>query len=78
MNKYQENPTFEQCIKEWINKGFTVGNNEDYLFLHHEQHSISMFINKKEIKYHIFYGYISLELNELLNKTLKSLEVEDD
>ena len=67
--------TLEECIKEWKEKGFIVNNNDLYIFLHHEQHSISLFINKREIKYHIYNGYISLELNELLSKTLKALVV---
>jgi hypothetical protein len=69
-------PTLSECIKEWEDRGFIVNNNELYIFLYHEQYGISMFINKKEIKYHVYHGYISLELNELLNKTLKALEAE--
>ena len=64
----------EQCIKEWEERGFIVENDEFYIFLNHEQYGISMVINKKERKYHIYFGYISLELNELLNKTLKAME----
>lgn len=71
-------PTLDECIKEWEEKGFITNNNDLYIFLHHEQHHISLFINKKEINYHIYYGYISLELSELLTKTLKALEVEDE
>jgi hypothetical protein len=78
LTKEQSNPTFDECIKEWEDKGFTVEHDEDYLFLRHEQHRISMFINKREIQYHVFYGYITLKLNELLNKTLKALEVIKD
>jgi len=72
--KHKENPTFKQCIKEWEERGFIVENDEFYIFLNHEQYGISMVINKKERKYHIYFGYISLELNELLNKTLKAME----
>jgi hypothetical protein len=72
----KEQTTLLECIKEWEERGFIVNNNELYIFLHHEQYGISMFINKKEINYHVYYGYISLELNELLNKTLKALDVE--
>jgi hypothetical protein len=75
---FRNQSTLSECIKEWEDRGFIVNNNELYIFLHHEQYGISMFINKKEIKYHVYHGYISLELNELLNKTLKALEVEDD
>jgi hypothetical protein len=46
------------------------------MFLHHEQYGINMVIDKKEIKYHTYFGYISLELNELLTKILKALEVD--
>jgi hypothetical protein len=74
---FRKQPTLSQCIKEWEEREFIVNNNELYIFLHHEQYGISMFINKKEIKYHVYHGYISLELNELLNKTLKALEVKE-
>ena len=74
----QSNSTLLECIKVWVDKGFIVNNNDLYIFLHHEQQGISMFINKEEIKYHTYYGYISLELNELLTKTLKALEVENE
>jgi hypothetical protein len=74
----QSNPILSECIKKWEEKGFIVENDEFYMFLNHEQYGISMVINKKETKYHIYFGYISLELNELLNKTLKALEVKKD
>lgn len=66
-------PTLEEVKKEWEERGFIVNNNEFYIFLHHEQYGISLFINKKEKNYHIYYGYISLELNELLTKTFRAL-----
>lgn len=76
----QHNFTFSECIKKLEEKGFIVNNkSEFYMFLDHEQHHISMFIHKQDIKYHIYYGYISLELNELLTQTLKVLkEMEDE
>ena len=71
--------TFDECIKELEDKGFIIENDEFYMFLHHEQYSINMVIDKKEIKYHTYFGYISLELNELLTKTLRALEeMKDD
>lgn len=76
-NKLKAKPTLEEVLKEWEEKGYIVNNNKFSIFLHHEQHSLSLFINKEEKKYHIYYGYISLELNELLSKTLKALEVEN-
>ena len=72
--KHKENPTLKKCIKEWEERGFIVNNNDFYIFLHHEQHCVSMVIEKKEMKYHTYYGYISLELSELLTQTLKALE----
>lgn len=75
--KHKESPTLEQCIKEWENKGFIVKNDKDYIFLDYGEYGIGLFIDKREMKYHIFYGYISLELNKLLTKTLKSLEVKN-
>ena len=68
----------EQCIKEWEDRNFIVENDKLYIFLNHMQHNLSIVIVKNEIKYHVFYGYISLELNELLTQTLKTLEVENN
>ena len=76
-SEQQLNYTLSKCIKEWEERGFIVNNNDFYIFLHHEQHCVSMVIEKKEMKYHTYYGYISLELSELLHKTLKALEVEN-
>lgn len=70
----RKQPTLEEVKKEWEERGFIVNNNEFYIFLHHEQYGISMFINKKEKKYHVYSGYISLKLNELLTKTFRALD----
>jgi len=75
---FRNQPTLDDCIKKWEEKEFIVENDEFYIFLNHRQHNLSMVINKKEIKYHIYFGYISLELNELLTQTLKAIEVEND
>ena len=71
----QPSLTFSECIKKWEEKGFMVENDEFYIFLNHRQHNLNIVINKKETKYHTYYGYISLELSELLTQTLKALEV---
>lgn len=71
--------TLDECIKEWEEKEYIVNNNESSIFLHHEQHMVSLYISKEKKEYFIYSGYISLELNELLSKTLKSLEkMKDD
>ena len=74
---FRNQPTLEECIKDWEEKGFIVDNNKFCIHLEHIQYQGDMFIHKEEKKYHVHYGYISLELNELLTKTLKALEVED-
>lgn len=69
----QSNPTFEQCIKEWEDRGWEVyvSNREIELLETNSLNTIS--IDKRDKCYWCNY-YLSFELHHLLSKTIKVLE----
>ena len=76
---FRNQPTLSECIKEWEDRGWTYSKSKPF----------NWFIVEKNYKKIIFDGYevnyscakefdIDLELNDLITKTLKALEVEND
>lgn len=74
----------EECIKEWEEKGFEVENNDKSISFRNTKLNIDIYVDKisKEVQICVcHYNYaqtISFEFHNLLSKTLKTLEVEDD
>lgn len=85
LEEYQKtlsNPTLDDCIKEWEERGWRwhmdkicikLINKED------EDIDIHMWLSDKTYAkaYKEFYQYITLEEHNLIHKTLKALEVKD-
>ena len=80
----QSNPTFSECIKEWEEKGFEVENTYRYLSFRSIDLNIDITIDKKVRDVQIcvcHYNYaqtISFDLHNLIHKTIKALEVENE
>lgn len=84
--KYDElikssNPTFEQCIKEWEDRGWIVEKDEEVIDLINNQENkfIRIIIEDKEFfagqrKDWLLLVKLSYEETNLLSKTLKALE----
>lgn len=81
----QSNPTLSECIKEWEEKGFIVNNQfKDYQYYtissgYFDMEDIFIYISLNSVNefYYSLEGHLNIELNELLAKTLKALEVEE-
>lgn len=78
--KHKENPTFEECIKEWEERGFEVKwNNENQLKISNYILGILIDKHSKDILIYDSYSYatsqyLSFELHHLLSKTIKAWE----
>jgi hypothetical protein len=79
---FKNQPTFDECIKMWEDRGFEVKENTDHnlLFRHHKEDNV-VEIFKRGLSY-MYYPYfddgtilsIPYELHNLIHKTLKALE----
>lgn len=82
--KHKENPSFSECIKEWKDRGFHVKNNDKRIIFENKKINTIIYIDKlsKNIQICVFhYNYaqtISFDLHNLIHKTLKALDVEDE
>ena len=82
--KHKENPTFEECIKEWEERGWTVDELKQFPVikiwkLNKEQNVVdNIYIYPKKLNSQIDF-YANSETLNLLTKTLKALEeMKDD
>ena len=81
--KHKENPTFEECIKEWEERGWTVDELKQFPIikiwkLNKEQNVVdNIYIYPKKLNSQIDF-YANSETLNLLTKTLKALEMENE
>ena len=77
---FSNQPTFEECIREWKEKGYAILNRKPELTIESEKYDLCIRICKANLIYEIsnYYedkpAYVSPELHQLLSKTLKALE----
>lgn len=83
LEEYQQtlsNPTFNECIKEWIEKKYRVHNYKRELIIESKKYDLTINICKANLIYEIsnYYedkpAFITPELHELLTQTLKAME----
>lgn len=81
--KHKENPTFEECIKEWEDRGYIVESekitNGIYIYKNNKLKTKIVFIRKTKLKTKIkttcrLFCIADYELLNLIHKTLKALE----
>lgn len=76
---YFKQPTLSDCIKEWESRGWTYSKSKPFNWLIVEKNYKKIIFDGDEINYSCAKEFdIDLELNDLITKTLKALEVEDD
>ena len=79
-----QQPTLSDCIKEWEEKGFKVENNDKRISFENKKENTVIYVDKKikEVQICVFhYNYaqnISFDLHNLIHKTLKALEVQNN
>lgn len=76
---FRNQPTLSECIKEWEDRGWTYRRSKYYnwFFVEKEYKEISFDCDKINYECESFFE-IDLELNILITKTLKALEVENE
>lgn len=80
LEKEFKTPTFEECIKEWEDKGYIISKDlpiDKIGMINNGKNYIYITLKEGQIKCGVD-GWISLEELNLLSKTLKALEVEDE
>lgn len=86
LEEYQQtlsNPTLDECIKEWEDKGFKTNIYQDILYIKSWKLKCEIRIWISDLTYVCskwhkpFYYTMDMELHNLLTKTLKALEVKD-
>lgn len=81
---FKNQPTFDECIKKWEEKGYEVNISIDRkLVIESEKYDLTINICKANLIYEIsnYYenepAFMTPELHELLTQTLKAMEVEN-
>lgn len=75
----KDNPTLSECIKEWEDRGWTSFKSKSFGWFIVEKDCKKIIFDWNEINYSCAKEFdIDLELHNLINKTLKALEVEDE
>lgn len=84
--KHKENPTLSECIKEWESRGYEVRENTEFhILFRHTVNDNVVEIFKSNLSYMSYQYYddrtilsIPFDLHNLIHKTLKALEVENE
>lgn len=77
LEKEFETPTFEECVKEWEERGWKVTISKREIEIRDTKTLTYISIDKKDEAYWCS-AYLSFELHYLLTKTLKALEEMED
>lgn len=79
---FRNQPTLEECIKEWEDRGYECLKGSHIISLFHKEKDIEIAIYLEDKSYckaeknGTDYEWITFEEHQLLTKTLKALEVE--